>query len=183
MKFTRPLSAAVALGGLVLAIAACSSDNITAPATPASMRAVASRDAAAPTAATGLLACPVDSSASATAVIGPRGGSVSVGRFELSVPPHAVPEPTTFTFDVPASQYLEVDVHVPGLAHYEFARPVHITLDYARCGSDFAARTFDAWYIDSATSALIAPMRGHDDKGRALLIFSTDHLSRYAIAD
>lgn len=178
MNHTRPLFAALVVGGLALALAACSADTATAPRAvrPALERAVSSESAA-------LVACPVDTSASASAVIGPRGGAVKVGRFALKVPPHAVAEPTTFTFDVPASPYLEIDVHAAGVAHYEFSRPVSVTIDYSRCGSGMRGMSFDAWYIDSATGALVAPMHGHNARGAELFVFDTDHLSRYAIAD
>src|SRR5690349_7677004 len=103
------LSAVVA-GGFALALAACSADSPLAPSrtvpAPSFEQLAAPSDTTSPT----LLSCPVDTSASASAVIGPHGGEVTVGKFSLRLPPHAVEEPTTFTFTVPASQYLEVDI-------------------------------------------------------------------------
>ncbi|HEU4643077.1 MAG TPA: hypothetical protein VFS44_11530 [Gemmatimonadaceae bacterium] len=139
--------------------------------------------AAAPTTAPSLLSCPVDTSASASAVIGPRGGTLHVGRFAIAIPRGAVAEPTTFTFDVPASEYLEINVHAAGVAHYFFDRAVTVTIDYSRCGGDVKAKDFDAWYIDSETRSPIAKMHGHAMPRQELFLFRTDHLSRYAIAD
>lgn len=177
MTQTRPLLAALAVGGLVFSLAACGGDMLTAPHAPS--QPVLER--AAVTSSSDLLACPTSISQSASATIGPRGGTLSVGRFAIRIPAHAVDRPTTFVFDVPASQYLEVNIHADGVAHYEFARHATVTLDYSRCGSALPAG-FDAWYIDDA-GAKLHEMHGHDVRGQQLFVFKTDHLSRYAIAD
>jgi len=130
-----------------------------------------------------LLSCPVDTSASATAVIGPHGGTVSVGRFSLRLPPHAVEEPTLFTFTVPASQYLEVDIRANNADHFVFNRPATITIDYARCDGNVDRSTLDAWYIDRSSKGLIEAMHGHNALGLDEFVFTTGHLSGYALAD
>ncbi|HEX6533742.1 MAG TPA: hypothetical protein VF041_04045 [Gemmatimonadaceae bacterium] len=177
MTQTRPLLAALAVGGLVLSLAACGGDMLTAPHAPSQPVL----DRAVSATSSDLLACPASTSQSATAVIGPRGGTLSVGRFAIRIPEHAVAQPTTFVFDVPASPYLEVDIHAAGIAHYEFARRATVTLDYSRCGADLSGE-FDAWYIDDSGTKLHR-MHGHSEPGRQLFVFKTDHLSRYAIAD
>jgi hypothetical protein len=179
MTQTRPLLAALAVGGLVLSLAACGGDMMTAPHAPS--QPVLDR-AGAQVSSAALLSCPASSSQSATAVIGEHGGTVAVGRFALRIPPHAVRSATAFTFDVPASPYLEVNIHAAGVEHYHFARPVSVTLDYSRCGEDVKHASFDAWYL-SETGTMMGRMHGHDAKGQQLFVFETDHLSRYAIAD
>jgi hypothetical protein len=179
-RIRRPFLTLVA-GGLAIALAACAGDSITAPqAAPSFNRAAAGAPAAT---SPSLLACPSNRSLSASAVIGRRGGTVSVGHFSMWVPPGAVRTPTRFTFEVPASQYLEVEIHAAGVAHYQFRHPVRVTLDYSRCGRDFQASTLDAWYIDSSTKALLTPMRGAHNRGKHSLVFWTDHLSGYALAE
>ena len=179
----RPLLNAIVAGGLALVLAACAGDVPTAPAavdsaTPASLSRVGEHG----TQQSALIACPVDTSASASAVIGPRGGRVVVGRFAMFVPPHAVQHATRFTFEVPASQYLEVKISAAGADHYEFRHPVQIVLDYSRCAGA-VGNSSDAWYIDSGTHTLLEPMRARNDRRDDLLIFWTDHLSGYALAD
>lgn len=180
MTRTRsPLSYAAVVAAFTLFITACGGEVPTGPGTiPISL----SRNKPSANAGAALLACPVDTSASASAVIGRHGGVVSVGRFAMRVPPNAVRTPTLFTFTVPASDFLEVDIHAQGAAHYTFERPVTITLDYARCGTARLSN-LDAWNIDPDTKQPIERMHGHSKVGQRLFVFSTEHLSGYALAD
>ncbi len=183
-RIRHSLFTTIAAGGLALALAACAGDAPTAPGKPSTPALPPSFDRAAATVANpSLLACPVDTSASASAVIDRRGGKISVGNFSLRVPPHAVRTPTLITFNVPASPYLEVEIHAAGTQHYQFERSVRIVLDYSRCANSVRPSTLDAWYIDSSTKSMITPMRGFNDRGRERLVFWTDHLSGYALAD
>ncbi len=170
---------ALVAGALAAALAACA-DGPTAPnvAPEVSLRRVGTNETA-----DALIACPASSSASASAVIGPRGGRLEVQGFALIVPPHAVPHPTRFILDVPASQYLEVEIHTPDHEHYEFRRQVQVTLDYSRCPDVGRSISLQAWNIDSSTKQLIEPMRSRNERGRHRLVFWTDHLSGYALAD
>jgi len=127
----------------------------------------------------------VDLSATAdTAVIGPSGGSLAVGRTRVDIPAGAVAQPETFVLKVPATSQVEVDVRAIGYAHYRFAAPVAVTVDYARCGdlsSDGSAP--HAWYVDENTQQAIEDMGGVLDADARTLTFRTPHFSVYMLAE
>jgi hypothetical protein len=173
-----PLSLVVLVGGLMLSLANCSGDLATAPSVP-----VASAIRVQDSQPQSLLYCPSARSMQTSATIGQAGGVVAVGGFSMRVPGGVLSEPTRFTLLVPASQYLEVEISAAGYKHYQFERPVMVTLDYSRCSFDLRTADFSAWYIDSDTKEPLANMGGHDDRGRHRVTFFTDHLSGYAIAN
>ncbi len=184
MRAFRSLRAATLL--LALAVAGCDR-----PAAPTAPRAPA--PAAAPSG--GLLgdllggtlgtvtrlACPTDATQRGSAVVGPEGGALVVGGFRVDFPVGAVAQPETFTLEVVAGQYLEIEVHAEGYAHYAFARPVTVTLDVSRCGGLLPAG-LKAWHIDSETKALLESMGGLLDVTSRTLRFQTPHFSGYTIA-
>ena len=131
-----------------------------------------------------LLECAAAPAASASRVITPAGGVVAAGGHAIAIPRVAVTRPTTITMTVPASRYVEVDIKAAGVEHFEFARPVVVTLDYSRCGAaaDAIAQSFSAWYLDGATRVFLADMGGVDDRLFRRIFFTTDHLSGYAVA-
>lgn len=131
-----------------------------------------------------LVECPASTTSSATALITPLGGSVSAGGTTITVPAGAVLVPTTITVTVPASNYMEVDISVPGVEHFEFLQPVSVTLSYARCTrSDINKSPLTVWHIDVTTKALLEHMGGTDDKVARSVTFTTGHLSGYALAN
>ena len=176
---------------LLLALAGVGCDRPDAPTAPGASRALA--PSAAPSG--GLigdvlggvlgtvtrLACPTDASRRGTAVVGPEGGALVVDGFRVDFPEGAVARPETFTLEVLAGQYLEIEVHAEGYEHYVFARPVAVTLDLSACGG-LLPSGLRAWYIDSETKALLAPMGGILDLGARTLRFQTPHFSGYTIA-
>jgi hypothetical protein len=92
--------------------------------------------------------------------------------------------PVRITMTVPASKYVEVNIAAAGNAHYQFRRPVVVSLDYSRCGAsaDAIGSSLTAWYVDGSTGAFFADMGGIDDRYFRRIIFMTDHLSGYAVA-
>lgn len=186
-NLTRSFSLRAALlTGVVALLAACS-DAPTAPAAaPSAPRAVnaavADPSAIAASPAATLFACENSRTRSASAVIGPRGGTVRVAGSALIVPPGAVPTATTFTFTLPESPYLTVDVSAAGVEHYSFARPVAISISYAHCSSaSLPDAPLGAWWVDAATLEQLGVMAGVDDRQHRRLTFVTDHLSGYAV--
>ena len=184
MRVFRSLRAAA----LLLALASAGCDRPDAPTAP---RALA--PSAAPTGSLlgGLLgatlgtvtrlACPTDDVRRGSAVVGPEGGALVVDGFRVDFPQGAVARPETFTLEVLAGQYLEIEVHAEGHAHYVFARPVSVTLDLSACGG-LLPSGLRAWYIDSQSKALLAPMGGLLDLTARTLRFQTPHFSGYTIA-
>ena len=167
-------SAAVFAG--MLSFASCSdgqAEGITAPATALS---------AAGTGPT-LLECPAETSTSTSSLIGPLGGVVSVGGHQLVIPPLAVLVPTQFTVTVPASQYMRVDITAGNGQHYQFQKPVSITLSYARCTrSDINKETLRIFYVDD-NNVILQDMGGTDNKAARTVTTGTDHLSGYLIGE
>lgn len=166
--------AALALGAAVLASCAegGAAGRVTAPEAPRASSSLAST----------LIECPSETSASASALVGPLGGTVAVGGHRLVIPPLAVPLPTEFTVTAPASGYLELDVRAGGQEHYTFQKPVSLTLSYARCTrSDINKAPLRVFYIDPVTNAVLEDMGGTDDKTARTVTIGTGHLSGYAI--
>ncbi|MBI4410608.1 MAG: hypothetical protein HY561_12920 [Gemmatimonadetes bacterium] len=66
-------------------------------------------------------------------LIGPEGGSLSLGGFEVVVPPGAVTEPTLFSIDLPLEDVLLGAYVLASFAPHgqQFAAPVTLRLPYA----------------------------------------------------
>jgi hypothetical protein len=130
-----------------------------------------------------LLVCPTTYTQSATVTIGPAGGWFSVRGSSIAIPPNAVPSPKVFEIVVPASRYMEVEIHAVGVDHYVFAVPATVTINYARCPNDAvpADQSLEGVYIDD-TNQVLEIMGGHDDRSSHKVSFSTGHLSGYAVA-
>lgn len=186
----------------LLAVAACSAD-VTAP-TPHAARAgnVASAPALLPLPAPGplpgllpgllggsptgaaLIDCPTPGTQSVTSRIGPEGGVLAIGGTSVVIPIGAVLFPEDFTLTVPASPYAEIRVRAGSAEHYLFQSPVAMTIDYSRCASPaLDQRTLSVWNIDPDTKALLEQMVGVDEKLTHTIVFTTIHLSGYAVAD
>lgn len=130
----------------------------------------------------GLLSlCEAAPSAKSSAVVGPSGGSVTAAGVTMTLPEGAVLEPTEFRLHVPSSTYVEVEIHANGQEHFQFHAPVVIAMDYSRCTASSGLLT--AWHIDPDTKSLLENMGGVDDTVNQRVIFSTMHLSGYAIAN
>lgn len=173
------------LTAALLATTACADapTSARAPEAPLHPAAVTRAQAASAPAST-LLECAPATASTASKRITPAGGMIETGGHAIAIPPRAVPRPTRITMTVPASRFVEVDIVAEGHAHYQFARPVVVTLDYSRCGAsaDAIASSFSAWYVDATTRSFMANMGGVDDRLFRRILFSTDHLSGYAVA-
>jgi len=180
VHFRRSLPLRALAAGLAVLLAACADSGITAPDGAAALDVAAARAKTVGSAT--LLACPGLNTERASAVIGAAGGTLAVGGQVMTVPAGAVPTPTLFTMAVPPGRYMELNISAAGEAHYAFARPVSITVDYSRCRGPEPTVALDAWHIDSATRELLQDMNGVDDRAARKVTFSTDHLSGYAIA-
>ena len=172
----------------LLAVVACSSD-VTAP-TPRTDVAPATGLLPLPllpgvdTSGIALLDCPTPDAQSVSARIGPSGGVLAVGGTRVVIPLGAVLFPEDFTLTVPASRYAEIRVRPGDAEHYLFQLPVVMTIDYSRCATPaLDLRPLTAWNIDPDSKALLEPMTGVDDKLTHTIMFTTIHLSGYAVAD
>lgn len=131
-----------------------------------------------------ILECPTNTTVQGSGLVTPLGGVVAAGGTVITVPAGAVLAPTTLVVTIPASNYMEVDISAQGASHFQFEMPVTITLSYARCSrSNIDKGPLSAWYINSATKALLTNMGASDDKSARTVTFTTDHLSGYAVAN
>jgi hypothetical protein len=128
-----------------------------------------------------LILCPSNESATASSLITPLGGLLSVGGVSISIPAGALLTDALVTVTVPASQYLEVEISVAGSEHFLFELPSTVTISYERCGRGFLL-PLSAWHIDTETKALLERMPGFDNKLLRRVTFTTPHLSSYALS-
>lgn len=127
---------------------------------------------------TGLLSCRTTSAYASSAVIGPRGGMLTVGPHYLIVPPNALRAATRISATAPSGQYVEVHFQPEGL---RFERPVAVALSYRHCGLIRGA-LLKVVYVDSQRSILeILPSL--PDLFNRRVYGKTDHFSGYMLAD
>ena len=163
----------------VTVFVACAGPDVAAPKPPT---VTAQPMLAGPGAS--LIECPSNDAVSATSLVTPLGGSVSVGGTTVLIPAGALLSTANVTVTIPASRFLEIDVSVDGLPHFVFESPIVVTMSYARCNrSNLDQTPLSVWYIDSDTKALLELMGGADDKLARTVTFTTGHLSGYAVAN
>lgn len=167
----------VLLAMTLIAGASCTSDGPTAAPATIGVRAAAHDESGT------LLQCPAAAADSATGVIGPLGGTLSVGGTSVVIPTDAVLSPTSFTLTVPASPYVEIEVTAGSANHFVFEKPVLVAIDYGRCGSGLLTPPHQAWNIDPDTKTLLEKMAGVDVQLTHTVVFTTIHFSGYALAD
>ena len=80
---------------------------------------------------TGLLSCSSLPYDSVTKVIGPAGGSLSVGPHSFFIPPGALSQQTTITMVQPTGQHVNVVRFKP--AGLQFSNPAYLKMSYANC--------------------------------------------------
>ena len=130
-----------------------------------------------------LLSCPTSTSQSTSAVIDALGGTLSLGGTSVTIPLDALLGPTTVELNIPAGQYMEVDLTVNGGQHITFLQPVTVTIDYSRCNRlSTLLAPLSVWNIDPTTKALLQNMGGVDNKLAQSITFLTPHFSGFAIA-
>ena len=169
----------LAAAALIMSGTSCL-DSTTAPTAPMRSPVAARRDDAP---ALQLLSCPADEGQQATGLLGLLGGTLSLGGNSLHLPLGGLLSAQLFQVVVPASQYMEVDVHAVGLTSFLFQRPATITIDYSRCADSIPeGAQLHVVYIDSDTKAVLEDMGGADDSLAHRITFSTPHLSGYAVA-
>jgi hypothetical protein len=171
----------ISAGVLALALAACSepgSSPLEPASRPSQLESQYSLNNPSP------VECPSSVTQSTSALIGPLGGSLSVGGSSVVVPAGAVLLPTSITLTIPASNYMEIDVSAGGVDHYVFQTPVSMTIDYSRCTrNDIDQTPLSIWYWNPSANELLENMGGTDDKTARKVTFTTLHLSGYVIAD
>lgn len=167
---------------LAAAVAGCGADRIAAPKSQDS-----SRDDAAllglpiTLLKPKLIQCPTNEAETASSVITPLGGSISLAGASIVIPAGALLEDAHVTVTIPASQYLEVEINVAGSDHFVFELPVTATISYARCSRPLLF-PISAWHIKTDTKELLEQMPSIDNKLLRSVTFTTGHLSSYALS-
>lgn len=188
-----PLACGLAVAAL--AVAGCTAAD--APTAPAASTAALVPGAVASIAAGGVeaaeaagrrrgagrrpLACHTPVSRRTAAVIGPEGGTLTLGDVSVYLPQGAVAGPQHFTLELAPGRVLAVDVHATGHDHFAFQRPISITVGYGRCGP--VGGTLTAWHVDAAQGTLLEHMGGVTDPEAQTHSFATPHLSVYVLAN
>jgi hypothetical protein len=180
VKSTRVLSVLVLAGALSLA--SCSSlAEPTALADDAPSSALLGGNGLLGTSiGSGLLACDPLPFAADSAVIGPAGGSLTVGPHTLTVPVGALASPVLITAEAPIGAVNSVRFGPEGL-QFAAGKPATLTLSYANCpllGSVLPKRIAYTTDLLSILSYVISV----DDLVHRRVSGSLEHFSRYAVA-
>ncbi|MDX2123145.1 MAG: hypothetical protein SF070_19060 [Gemmatimonadota bacterium] len=172
MRRPRPLFALLAT--LVVVLGCATEQGPTAPAVPA---ATEEQRILAPL-LDGLLTCYPQPYARATAVIGPAGGTLHVGRHTLVVPRGALAGPVRITGEAPVGVVASVSFEPHGL---QFARTAALTLDYSSCPMGRLRLLKRVAYTDDDLN-ILSYLLSRDDLLRMRVTGDLDHFSRYAVA-
>lgn len=119
-------------------------------------------------------------------VITPAGGKLvapTAPKNEIYVPRGAVSRAARIEVVIPASGILEIDIKANRRDHFEFQKPIRVTLDYGMCGHPRRLIPGSAWHWDGSNT-FFEQMPGFVVDTRAQTIsFTTDHLTGFVIAD
>jgi hypothetical protein len=126
----------------------------------------------------GLLSCTPMASATASAVIGPLGGTIRVGPHRLDVPAGALDRRVLITATAPTARVNRVEFQPHGL---DFARPATLTMSYANCNLLGSLLPKRIAYIDRNLS-ILELLRSVDDMANRRVSARLEHFSDYAVA-
>ena len=131
-----------------------------------------------------LVRCPSNVTRSISQTVGLLGGSLELDGTRVSIPFGAVLLPTRITLTLPASEHMEVDLTANALEHFQFALPVTVAIDYARCPASAIDESalLSVWYVDTLLDLLLENMGGSNDPDRRVITFTTIHFSGFSIA-
>jgi hypothetical protein len=79
---------------------------------------------------------------------------------------------------------MEIDVSVPGVEHFIFEKAIVVSIDYSRCHNiGLFTPPLQVWHIDTSTNELLEHMPSLDTRLTRSVLFTTGHLSGYALAN
>jgi len=174
MRSARQLTAALLVAVAAFTISCSDRGMPTAPATPPQADLVGSL-----LQETGLLKCSPLPYDSVTAVIGPTGGTITVGPHTLAIPYGALSAPTTITGTLPQGQGVNAIRFYPqGL---QFARPASLTMSYANCNllGSLAPKQI-AYTTDALT--ILSYLLSIDNLFTRKVTGQVNHFSEYVVA-
>jgi hypothetical protein len=125
--------------------------------------------------------CPRTTTIISKKMIGPEGGKIESGAFDLEIPAGALPDSQMVVLTRPAGDYLVADAHIEGYSHYIFALPVQWTVNIgAKCPVPPSETILSAVWLDSPTGFKVVSSR--TDHVLWKVKFESDHFSSYGIA-
>ena len=158
---------------LVVALLGCG-DRVPTSVTPRA----AGFDQPSLVADSGLVRCTPLSPDSATQTIGPLGGVIRVGQYQLSIPAGALDAPVVITAVAPADTVNRVQLEPQGLT---FHQPASLAMSYANC-SGLASLLPKRIAYTSDELVILALLPSVDDVVTRTVTGELDHFSDYAIA-
>ena len=127
---------------------------------------------------TGLLSCTPLATDSVTQVIGPSGGTITVGPHSFSVPAGALDSAVAITAVIPADVVNRVVFQPTGLT---FRQPATLTMSYANCGIVGSVLPTQIAYVDNLLNILYYLPSGGNVQSQTLTA-QVQHFSDYAVA-
>jgi hypothetical protein len=116
-------------------------------------------------------------------LLGPLGGLLALDGHSLLVPLGALLNLAFVTIKEPATTNVEAEFRVNFRDHFQFAKPVTISLDYSRCDpSSIGPDPLTIVEIDPDTKQILREVGGVNDPVARRISVDVDHFSGYALA-
>lgn len=125
-----------------------------------------------------LLPCNPLPESTATATIGPAGGTLQVGPHTLTVPAGALSAPVSITGTAPSGSVNTVQFQPEGL---RFAVPAGLTMSYANCPSPGVLLPKRVVFTDDALT-ILEVLLSVDSRSAQTVVGRVQHFSHYAVA-
>lgn len=183
MKSVRPMFAAVLIAAFVT-LASCTDQSPIAPqAAPATVQnglisgtlSFVGRTAS----QLDVVQCTPVPAGSATQIIGPRGGTISVGPHTLTVPRGALSRDVAITATVVSESVNRVHFEPAGL---RFAKSATLEISYANCNTAGRLLPKRIAYVSSDLSVLFNYLNSVDNLRSSEVRAEVDHFSDYILA-
>jgi hypothetical protein len=123
-----------------------------------------------------LLQCDPQRYASATRVIGPKGGRIKFGTHSLNIPAGALSQDVTILAEQVTGLTNSVRFSPEGLT---FAQPAELTMSYDNCASVAAPKSI---VYTTEQLQILEQLKSSDKAQSKSVVSPVDHFSRYAVA-
>jgi hypothetical protein len=174
MQYNKAVSAALIAS--TLAVFACSDSAPLAPQQSADSAMVAFSNGSTLSSAGGLAHCAVNGVSTAARMIGPKGGTVKIGKHRLVIPRGALRDEVLITATTVAGQVNQITFGPHGL---QFAVPARLEMRYDNCN----VPTGEVRIAYVGGGGVILYYVPSDDNGpKRKVVGSIDHFSDYAVA-
>lgn len=128
--------------------------------------------------AAGLMACYPQEKVSVSQVVGPAGGTVTIGKHSLVIPKSALASTVTITAEAVPDSFNSIRFGPDGL---KFSQSAVLTMDYYNCLIPLSLSAAYIAYVDENKNILERRV-SFDDPQTYRVSAPIDHFSRYAVA-